>query len=132
MSEATADQAEQPKETALVDVHRAIGARLIDFAGWLMPVQYAGILEEHRAVLGERRGEGVLQPNPQLEQAACGLRGPEVPRLDRPTVLELHALDDQRGQVVPLAQLWDAGDRHDGVPAGTHGRPTMRTPAWPL
>jgi aminomethyltransferase len=44
------EQAEQPKETALVEVHRALGARLIDFAGWLMPVQYAGILEEHRAV----------------------------------------------------------------------------------
>src|SRR4029079_13818806 len=41
--------------TALVDVHRALGARLIDFAGWLMPVQYGSILEEHRAVR-ERAG----------------------------------------------------------------------------
>jgi glycine cleavage system T protein (aminomethyltransferase) len=37
-------------ETALCDIHRSLGARLIDFAGWLMPVQYAGIIEEHRAV----------------------------------------------------------------------------------
>jgi aminomethyltransferase len=37
--------------TALVEEHRAAGARLIDFAGWEMPVQYpTGILEEHRAV----------------------------------------------------------------------------------
>jgi len=50
-----AEPLEQPKETALVDVHRALGARLIDFAGWLMPVQYTGILEEHRAVR-ERAG----------------------------------------------------------------------------
>jgi aminomethyltransferase len=49
------DGADQPRETALVEVHRALGARLIDFAGWLMPVQYAGILEEHRAVR-ERAG----------------------------------------------------------------------------
>ena len=35
--------------------HHALGARMIDFAGWLMPVQYAGILEEHRAVR-ERAG----------------------------------------------------------------------------
>jgi aminomethyltransferase len=49
------DSVDQPKETALVDLHRALGARLIDFAGWLMPVQYAGILEEHRAVR-ERAG----------------------------------------------------------------------------
>jgi aminomethyltransferase len=37
-------------QTALVERHRSLGARLIDFAGWEMPVQYTGILEEHRAV----------------------------------------------------------------------------------
>ena len=42
-------------ETALVDSHRDLGARLIEFGGWLMPVQYSGILEEHRAVR-ERAG----------------------------------------------------------------------------
>ncbi len=36
--------------TPLTDLHRSLGARLIEFGGWLMPVQYAGILEEHRAV----------------------------------------------------------------------------------
>jgi len=36
--------------TALVDWHRANGGRLIDFAGWEMPVQYSSILDEHRAV----------------------------------------------------------------------------------
>jgi aminomethyltransferase len=30
--------------------HRELGARLIEFSGWLMPVQYSGILDEHRAV----------------------------------------------------------------------------------
>jgi aminomethyltransferase len=42
-------------ETALIDVHRAAGAKLIEFGGWLMPVQYSGILDEHRAVR-ERAG----------------------------------------------------------------------------
>lgn len=46
------DAPEQPplRETALRSRHEALGARMIPFAGWLMPVQYAGILEEHRAV----------------------------------------------------------------------------------
>jgi len=39
-----------PSATSLIERHRALGARLVDFAGWEMPVQYAGILEEHRAV----------------------------------------------------------------------------------
>jgi aminomethyltransferase len=49
------ETAERPHETALVQIHRDLGARLIDFAGWLMPVQYGGIIEEHRAVR-ERAG----------------------------------------------------------------------------
>jgi aminomethyltransferase len=36
--------------TALNDRHRALGARMIPFAGWDMPVQYQGLVEEHRAV----------------------------------------------------------------------------------
>src|SRR2546425_672023 len=38
------------KRTSLYDVHRAAGARLVEFGGWEMPVQYAGIVEEHHAV----------------------------------------------------------------------------------
>ncbi len=36
--------------TPVIDAHRALGARLIEFGGWLMPVQYGSIIEEHRAV----------------------------------------------------------------------------------
>jgi aminomethyltransferase len=38
------------KRTPLYDTHRALGARLIEFGGWDMPVQYSGILAEHHAV----------------------------------------------------------------------------------
>ncbi len=36
--------------TPLYDVHVRSGARMVEFAGWDMPVQYAGILDEHEAV----------------------------------------------------------------------------------
>lgn len=36
--------------TPLLDRHTGLGAKIVEFAGWLMPIQYAGILEEHRAV----------------------------------------------------------------------------------
>jgi glycine cleavage system T protein (aminomethyltransferase) len=39
-----------PKRTPLYSLHRELGAKLIDFGGWEMPVQYTGILEEHKAV----------------------------------------------------------------------------------
>lgn len=38
------------KRTALYDRHKQLGARLIPFAGWEMPVQYQGIIAEHNAV----------------------------------------------------------------------------------
>ena len=37
-------------QTALDARHRALGARMIPFAGWEMPVQYRGLVEEHTAV----------------------------------------------------------------------------------
>ncbi len=35
-------------ETPLVDKHRKLGAKLAPFGGWLMPIQYSGIIEEHK------------------------------------------------------------------------------------
>src|SRR5207253_15407 len=35
--------------TPLYGRHVAAGARMVPFAGWEMPVQYAGVIEEHRA-----------------------------------------------------------------------------------
>ena len=38
------------KKTALYDEHVKLGAKMVPFAGWLMPVQYTSIVEEHQAV----------------------------------------------------------------------------------
>jgi glycine cleavage system T protein (aminomethyltransferase) len=38
------------RRTPLYDQHVAAGARMVPFAGWEMPVQYAGVIAEHRAV----------------------------------------------------------------------------------
>lgn len=38
------------KSTPLTDIHEALGARMVPFAGYRMPVQYSGIIPEHRAV----------------------------------------------------------------------------------
>ncbi len=46
------------RRTALYDAHKALGAKLVPFAGWEMPVQYpTGIIAEHHAV---RNGAGVF------------------------------------------------------------------------
>ena len=43
--------------TPLFDAHLAAGGRMVDFSGWEMPVQYSGILGEHRTV---REAAGVF------------------------------------------------------------------------
>src|SRR5947199_9750952 len=39
-----------PKKTPLYDEHVRLGARMVPFGGWLMPVQYTGIVDEHQSV----------------------------------------------------------------------------------
>jgi len=41
------------RRTPLHDRHVALGARMVPFAGWEMPVQYEGVIAEHRAVRGD-------------------------------------------------------------------------------
>jgi glycine hydroxymethyltransferase len=45
------------KRTALYEVHKSLGGRMVPFAGWEMPVQYTGIYEEH---LATRRAAGLF------------------------------------------------------------------------
>jgi aminomethyltransferase len=45
------------KRTPLYEQHVAAGARMVEFGGWEMPVQYSGIIDEHHAV---RQGAGLF------------------------------------------------------------------------
>jgi aminomethyltransferase len=45
-----------PHPTPLHDRHVALGAKMVEFGGWLMPLQYTSILEEHQATR-ERAGQ---------------------------------------------------------------------------
>jgi aminomethyltransferase len=63
------------KRTSLYERHEAAGARLVPFAGWEMPVQYAGIREEHLAV---RRSAGVFDVSHMGE---IETRGPQADAL---------------------------------------------------
>ena len=57
------------KKTALHAHHQALGAKLVDFAGWDMPIQYASQLDEHHAV---RAGAGMFDV---AHMAAVDLHG---------------------------------------------------------
>src|SRR5688572_27269375 len=61
--------------TALHDRHLAAGARMVDFGGWDMPIQYKGIRAEHLAV---RSGVGVFDLS---HMGRLYVRGPDAMRL---------------------------------------------------
>jgi aminomethyltransferase len=63
------------RTTSLNAVHRRMGARMVDFGGWDMPVQYSGIIEEHQAV---RQRVGVFDVSHMGE---IEIRGPEALKL---------------------------------------------------
>ena len=81
------------RRTALFEEHLNLGARMVDFAGWEMPVQYAGVIEEHRAV---RASAGVFDLGHMGE---IWVRGPHAgAALDRALVSLPSALSPGRAQ----------------------------------
>src|ERR1700758_1032869 len=63
------------RRTALYDRHVAAGAKLVDFAGWEMPVQYTGVREEHIAV---REAAGIFDVSHMGEIETSGPQAAEL------------------------------------------------------
>ena len=63
------------RKTPLNAVHRGLGAKMVDFGGWDMPVQYSGIIDEHNAV---RNSVGLFDVSHMGE---IEIRGPEAAKL---------------------------------------------------
>jgi aminomethyltransferase len=60
-----------PKKTPLYDEHVRLGAKMIPFGDWIMPVQYSGIIDEHQAV---RKNVGVFDISHMGQLVARGPR----------------------------------------------------------
>jgi aminomethyltransferase len=63
------------RRTPLHDRHVALGARMVPFAGWEMPVQYEGVIQEHRAVRGDA---GAFDVSHMGELEVDGPKAPEL------------------------------------------------------
>lgn len=96
------------RRTALFEAHRALGARIVPFAGFEMPVQYAGILAEHAAV---RRHAGLFDLS---HMAQFELRGDDAGAwADALTCNQVANLAPLRGRYNLFTN--DAGGAHDDV-----------------
>src|SRR6266550_151246 len=79
------------QRTPLHDLHVALGARMVPFAGWEMPVQYAGVIPEHKAV---RSDAGVFDVSHMGELEVEGPRATEL--LQAPRSIERLGLPEAR------------------------------------
>src|SRR5437773_8920740 len=94
--------------TPLNAVHRRLGAKMVDFGGWDMPVQYSGILDEHHAV---RNAVGLFDVSHMGE---IEIRGPEAAQLtDFVTTNAVSKLHISQAQYSGL--LYDHGGFVDDV-----------------
>ncbi len=82
-----------PKKTPLYDEHMRLGAKMVPFAGWLMPVQYTSIVEEHQAV---RNSVGVFDISHMGQFIVDGAGGPDW--LNRMLTNNVDKLDVGMGQ----------------------------------
>lgn len=82
-------KSKNPRRTPLAEVHPELGARMVEFAGWWMPVQYGGIIQEARAV---RQAAGIFDIS---HMGRFHLRGKQtVPVLEKLTSNDVSALQD--------------------------------------
>jgi aminomethyltransferase len=96
------------KRTPLYDRHISLGARLIDFGGWNMSVQYSSILEEHTAI---RQAVGLFDVSHMGE---IEIRGPEAEKLVD-YVSTNNATKLKTGQAHYSALLYDHGGFVDDI-----------------
>jgi len=90
------------KHLALHDQHVALGAKMVPFAGFIMPIQYSGIIEEHLAV---RRNVGIFDVSHMGE---FEFRGKDAEAfLNRMTTNNVAKLEV--GQIQYSAMLYDHG-----------------------
>ena len=76
------------KRTTLYDTHKALGAKMVPFAGWEMPVWYTSVIEEHKTV---REAAGLFDVS---HMGVLDASGPNaVPFLDLITANDVAALE---------------------------------------
>src|SRR5712671_3040596 len=94
--------------TPLNSVHRALKAKMVDFGGWDMPVQYTGIIDEHNAV---RNAVGVFDVSHMGE---IEIRGPEAAKLAE-FVTTNHVQKLKTGQAHYSGLLYEHGGFVDDI-----------------
>ncbi len=123
------------QKTALHDRHVDLGARMVSFAGWTMPIQYSDILAEHRAV---RTAAGLFDLG---HMGQVSFTGPDaLPFLQWTTTNDVSVLEpgraqyallpNERGGVVDDIMVYRRPEGEDGYMVVVNAANRERDVAW--
>lgn len=105
------------KRTTVYEQHKALGGKIVPFAGWEMPIEYAGILKEHQAV---RDAMGLFDVSHMGEIEVRGSRALEycqrVSTNDvsslKPGKVQYSAILNEKGGIIDDCTLYRLAEEH--------------------
>jgi len=118
------------KRTPLYEEHISLGGRMVPFAGWEMPVQYAGIIEEHEAVrsragifdvchMAEFRFSGA-----EVEEALQRIVTNDLSKIDEVGSAVYSLICDEGGGIIDDLIVYHTGDAEYLIIANAANRET--------
>ncbi len=118
-------------QTPLDAEHRALGGRMVDFAGWEMPIRYGSVLDEHRAcrtgavVFDVSHMGSVWVRGPGAFAALQGLLTNDLTRIGPGRAQYTHLLDEDASVVDDLIAWWVGEEEFLVVPNASNTAPAL-------
>ena len=118
-------------QTPLDAEHRALGGRMVDFAGWDMPIRYGSVLDEHRAcrtgavVFDVSHMGSVWVRGPGAFAALQGLLTNDLAKVGPGRAQYTHLLDEDASVVDDLIVWWVGEEQYLVIPNASNTAPAL-------
>src|SRR5687768_1888622 len=130
-SESSPAQSEEGRHSPLDAEHRALGGRMVNFAGWDMPIRYGSVLDEHRAcrtgavVFDVSHMGSVWVRGPGAAAALQGLLTNDLGKVSPGRAQYTHLLDDDASVVDDLIVWWVGEEELLVIPNASNTAPAL-------
>ena len=130
-SESSPAATDEVRHSPLDAEHRALGGRMVNFAGWEMPIRYGSVLDEHRAcrtgavVFDVSHMGSVWLRGPGALDALQGLLTNDLGRIGPGRAQYTHLLDDEASVVDDLIVWWVGEEEFLVIPNASNTTPAL-------
>jgi aminomethyltransferase len=127
----TSESTDEVRHSPLDAEHRALGGRMVNFAGWDMPIRYGSVLDEHRAcrtgavVFDVSHMGSVWLRGPGALDALQGLLTNDLGRIGPGRAQYTHLLDDEASVIDDLIVWWVDEEEFLVIPNASNTTPAL-------